>query len=361
MLLSASFCSRRALLGLTPAELKAYPFSYGKSRSTGYEYHSFAGTLIPRIVAEHGGLDALEARVRKKRERSEKIRATKQRRASMTAEDMLAQAAEADAKRAKTADARRDALAARLSSLQHGLIAKQLPFDSAEDARAFCAEVGLLDELAPFFAEMATSKVGVKRVLAALAERAPIAAAARELHTGGAAHGDAAPARYPDARAAQTYRALRQLVARVATSSARAHGAGGEPVAPDGEAAVLRAAAESELRRLQRIGSLARQLGSDEAARAQFAHVPAMRSVKLLGALVERVAASMPASSGGEDDDAALRAAVCSELTTLEADFQQRKATGVCAGGHRCVNKPAGECAHVMCGRCCPGCSRHPR
>lgn len=44
------------MLLLSAAELQKFPFESRTSGSTGYAYHLFRGSLIPRMIATHGGM-----------------------------------------------------------------------------------------------------------------------------------------------------------------------------------------------------------------------------------------------------------------------------------------------------------------
>lgn len=271
------------MLLLSAAELQKFPFESRTSGSTGYAYHLFRGSLIPRMIATHGGMDGLEARRKKRSDR----RRAKQSRLHPTANDVAAAQAAVAAKLVEAtgmARKRSCALEARKSALSAGIGASSLPFDGADDALAFCTDQGLLHALSPFWAERVTSTVSCKAVLAELAAHAPVAQVARELHC------DATRAAFPDVREAQDLRSLRRLVARSL------------PWQPASPATVdaLRSAASRELARMQTGAEAARKLQeiAAEAARqlheqgpyTAFPEVREAQSLDGLRALVTRLA-----------------------------------------------------------------------
>ncbi|KAJ1628890.1 hypothetical protein T492DRAFT_1014668 [Pavlovales sp. CCMP2436] len=349
------------LLYLAPAELKLYGYQTREISYSGYAYHLFCGSLLPRMIGDHGGLDALEARRDIKLARSTKLRENKKRKLNTTQAELDAQQQQANAKHDEVGAKRLKARDARLDALTAVITAKDLPFDGAADAKSFCEATGALGPLEPFFADRVSTSVSMRAVISALAAVAPIAQAARELHT------NATRAAFLDVCEAQSLRGLRVLVAR-------AKGGAGANTSD-----ALRTEAVAELGRLQAVAGVVRELDG-AAAIAAYPHVGEVRSRERVQHLVCWMAARMPAAAAATADT--LRAAVGAELQRLQDSSQAAdearaarilkcsrdetfstpvKVHAACRGVAHCRQNPSSACEHGMCGTCCAGCMRHSK
>lgn len=376
------------LLVLSPAELRKYPHSTHERMSSDYGcYHLYSAALVPRMVAEHGGMDGLEKR-RAARARRRELNA---RRAHESPRDRAArQAAAAEAKAAREAslqEKRAAALGAREAALGAKLEALGGPIRDAESARAWLHATRTLAPVSQFFEPRVGSAACARAVLRALEPLPPLAALAAEVVARARAAAEARDAAGGtlerlgalDAAAADALRTAHGLAPSAALARGLAllralggHAAGGHAAAEaargGGEARPAEAARERAA--IELVGAAFADCAGAAASDGSAGHTREAVQ-RALPAVRAQLEAQLGAAVGAEGARVAGRLRAEAAAAEWRPPATPERAAGCRAGpppgapprplpsdecAHsNCCNRAARACSRRLCGAHCPG------